>query len=815
MGSVRVAALRNFCSAWCFVAALLCISLLALCTSCGGGSKALPDKEEASPLSGLDSLPPPAALRHVSYTPAELVCCGWEYITAHGFPQQNVCGVDECAEFTPDWTPADPSADGLAYSCYGFDMADYDRAEKITFTWDQEGDPGDLWIGLADFARNCWSWHTLDGGTTLELPLADYIDPVEKRMLILPVMTGTSTWHLNRIHVGDLASVSGSVFMDEFGMGLYDAEVVLAGPEDYTARADYGGQWSVEGVLPGTYEVTPYLIGWSFTPASSSLTVDDLQEQVEDFIGTPLPAHTASGMVVDTKLNPLGGVELVVAPQDSPYGSVSTWSDYDGNWFIDLPDGDYTVTPDMAGWFFTPESRQFTIAGGSVFVDTFTGEPLPGYLVDGYVYEPDGVTPVSDVQLSLMDDEQGLYYYAFTDPSGYWYAPEVVDGNYIVEPMLYGWMFQPEVQYITVAGDNLRVPPFTAGALSQYTVDGYVYLDDGSTPVPSVQVQLMGDYGWYYATTNSAGRYIFSGVYEGYYDVSPADIHYEFEPQMRSINVKGDMTVDPFLATTLPTFKVDGYIYQPDGTTGVEGVLVTVYAYIPAGSSFEATTGADGYWQAPAVPNGWYTVWPFRQGYSFEPPDQAITVEDADVTVDDFIGTALPSYTMSGYVYELDGSTPVPGVTVSLYGWSYEFETATDINGYWELDEVFEDSYTVVPMLAPWVFTPLFREVEVSGGNVVVDPFLGEMLPAWTVDGYVYETESTTPVPDVDIWFYCDEMTYRCTTDVDGHYEVPLPAGFWVASPDSSCFSFDPSYQEFTVSGAALTLPVFYATPGG
>jgi len=83
------------------------------------------------------------------------------------------------------------------------------------------------------------------------------------------------------------------------------------------------------------------------------------------------------------------------------------------------------------------------------------------------------------------------------------------------------------------------------------------------------------------------------------------------------------------------------------------------------------------------------------------------------------------------------------------------------------------------------------------------------------VSGYVLETESEAPIPDIKVWFAGGGMTFWCITDANGYYEIPLPNGDWEASPNDSCWKFDPLSQLFTMAGAAQTLLPFYATPSG
>lgn len=796
---------------------LLCLAF-ALLASCGGGQASLPDRGSLAPVhdDGSFNLPPPSALKTVSYTPAGLRCCGADYLAAPGVPLQNADGSGECCTFTPDWTPANPTPGGLAYACYAFDLEGYDRPHVISFSWDQAGASGDCWVGLADLARDCWTWHPLPADNALATDLTPYIDAGTGQLLVLALFTGSAPWELNRIKVGDLVAMSGRVLEDDGETPLYGAEVVANGAEMYFTTVDYDGNWSFAGLPPGSYSVGAYLIGWDITPYSREAVLDSDDVVVEDFTGTLLPAHTVSGYVYE---NPgdwgLPGVEMQFIPLFGAGGGVSAWTDFDGFWTIDLPDGSFTVEPSLTGWTFTPDKRNFTVSGADTTVPDFLGEQLAGYTIDGYVYCDDGVTPLPDIQINVTNELLEIFYYASTDSDGYWSVTGTLEGDYTVEPMWPGYVFEPPSREITVAGADVRVDPFLGTELGQFTVDGYVYLDDGVTPLAGVSLELTGVSGWFWADTDSLGHYIFESIYAGNdYHVVPQDNRYSFEPQEYAFDLTGDLTLDPFLATELPTFAVDGYIYETDGVTPVEDVYVQVYPYMGS-TSFEAYTDTGGHWLISAVPPGFYGVLPQKQGWTFEPQDQSLEVTDHDVTVDDFLGSAQPFYVMDGYVYELDGTTPVPGVTIFAYGLMYNFETTTDTDGHWVIDEAFEDTYEVTPSLAPWEFTPPSRTVEVSGGDITVDDFLGEELEAWLVDGYIYEDGTNTPVPDVQLQCYNGEILYYCTTEGDGHYEILLPNGDWEVYPVPGCWTFTPNWQDITVDGAPITLDVFYATPGG
>jgi len=802
-----------------FHSLLLAALMLAVLTSCGGGrSAACPPDQPTMQLTespGAVELPPPSALRGAAYVPAELLRSGAGFEDGAGYPLQGAVEDGDCCAFSPDWTAGSLSPGALAYACYSFGMTGYDRAHTISFLWDEAGAPADLWVALPDWASDRWVWYQ-PLGEVLETDLTPHIDPETHGMLVLPVLTGQDDWRLSRLVVGDVCILSGNVFLDDQSTPMIGVEIAVDGPGAYVVHTNLSGRWLVSGALPGDYTVTPSLIGCVFNPASREVTADRLDVVVEDFLGTLLPTHTVSGLVVaDPGAEPLQGVEMAISPQDGSGGGFSAWTDFDGTWSAELPDGDFKVVPSKVGWSFSPPDRLFSVSGADLLVDDFTGTELPGHTLDGYVYLADGVTPVEDIQVTVTHDVLELYYYDSTDAAGYWSVTDAPDGDYTVVAYWPGWVFKPTERHVTMAGADVRVEPFLGTEVGQFDIEGYVFREDGVTPLARVSVQLSCDTGWFWDATDDDGYYQFSDIHAGLCTITPSEMRYSFEPPFREFQLGADTTLDPFLATLLPTFCVDGYIYREDGTTPVDGVKVQVYSFGPGGGDFfEATTDAGGYWQVWGVPPGYFTVWPNRQGYTFDPLDQAIQVEDADVTVDDFLGTAEPSYVMDGYVYELDGVTGVPGVPLTLQGLYYHFQAVTDAGGHWQLDEVFDDTYSIWPMLAPWQFDPTSRIVEVSGADVYVPPFYGEELPAWLVDGYVYAADTTNPVPDVEIWLYAEGFTYSCMTDSMGHYGMELPSGEWQAKP-SGCWNFEPYMQSFTVAGEPLTLEVFYATPGG
>ena len=105
--------------------------------------------------------------------------------------------------------------------------------------------------------------------------------------------------------------------------------------------------------------VTPSRAGFSFTPASQSVTVSGASVIGVNFTAQPV---TLSGNIA-------GGAGVTVTLSGA--GSGSTTADASGNYsFSAVTNGTYTVTPSRTGYSFTPASQSVVISGASVAAST-------------------------------------------------------------------------------------------------------------------------------------------------------------------------------------------------------------------------------------------------------------------------------------------------------------------------------------------------------------------------------------------------------------------------------------------------------------
>ena len=131
---------------------------------------------------------------------------------------------------------------------------------------------------------------------------------------------------------------------------------------------DATGGFTVAGLAPGLYTVTPARAGFVHAPASRTVTLLD-GDAVVDFTEAVV-SHTMAGRVVDANGTPLGGVAIALG---GPASSTTT-TDAAGRFafFNVAPGGPLTVTPSLAGFSFAPASHHTQTLGADLEVPLFT-----------------------------------------------------------------------------------------------------------------------------------------------------------------------------------------------------------------------------------------------------------------------------------------------------------------------------------------------------------------------------------------------------------------------------------------------------------
>lgn len=146
------------------------------------------------------------------------------------------------------------------------------------------------------------------------------------------------------------------------------------------------------GSLSALCQLTPSRTGYSFLPASRTVTVPP-DSSGNDFQGsTSGPSYSISGQVADGDGNPLGLVTVTEG------GGVSATSDGNGDYSLTtLVAGTYTFTPTKTGFTFAPGSRSAGLPPDQSGKDfTATGTPISQVIptAGGSLTSADGSTTI-------------------------------------------------------------------------------------------------------------------------------------------------------------------------------------------------------------------------------------------------------------------------------------------------------------------------------------------------------------------------------------------------------------------------------------
>jgi len=257
---------------------------------------------------------------------------------------------------------------------------------------------------------------------------------------------------------------------------------------------------------------------------------------------------------------------------------------------------------------FDPATRAVTVPPGSQTADfvgkcfiaghvrTLAGAPIPTVTVGLY---QGGILKVSSV----------------TDANGRYYFINLATGSYTVQPMPNGHVFSPEYTVVAVPPGSSTTDFIGTGSTS--TISG-VIRTAGGAPIFGMSVRLYQGVDLKASvSTNSEGRYTFSGVPYGSYTVRPMSNVTAFSPATRDVTIPPDATDVDFTGSyaLVGTVKTAGGAavpalparnttnIEPDGSSS-SGTCVTAPSADHSGSSRRVpVSGSHASGRAPATRN--------------------------------------------------------------------------------------------------------------------------------------------------------------------------------------------------------------------
>jgi len=234
------------------------------------------------------------------------------------------------------------------------------------------------------------------------------------------------------------------------------------------------------------------------------------------------------------------------------------------------------------------------------------------------------------------------------------------------------------------------------------------------------------------------------------------------------------------------------------GAVSPNGASVSIAVAGPLNTA--TSTNGSGSYNVPGLPAGTYTVTPSKTGYTFTPPNQSVTLTNADATAVNFAAQAV---TISGTVSPLANGA---GATLALAGPMTGSATA-DASGNYSFTGIADGVYTVTPSKSGFIFTPTNQTVTISGGtsstgvNFTIQP-----IPTYMVSGTI--AGGTSAIVSLS-----GSATNSVSADGSGNYSFTgLLNGNYTVTATKSGFTMNPPSQSVTVNSANIAGINFTAT---
>jgi hypothetical protein len=302
------------------------------------------------------------------------------------------------------------------------------------------------------------------------------------------------------------------------GSGAPLAGVTVSASLGSPAVTDAGGVYRL--TLPGGWSgsVTPSLEGYAFQPPSRTFTSLASDQTGQDFTASPAMFRLEGKVLVDGDPGrPLSGVAFQAT------GGLAAISGADGAYLLSVPwDWTGTVTPSLAGAYFSPPERFYYLVRSNQTGQDFSATITRTYLISGTVTNADLSLPAANVRLATEDGRE-----AWSDDAGQFSleVPQYWTGT--LTPLREGFSFAPPSRSYENVQSNRGGQNFSQRSLR--SISGTVRTAAGGA-MAGVTVDFDG--GTTY--TDVTGRYSFPVPYGWSGSVYPSRDDWWFDPGGRS-----------------------------------------------------------------------------------------------------------------------------------------------------------------------------------------------------------------------------------------------------------------------------------------
>jgi hypothetical protein len=228
---------------------------------------------------------------------------------------------------------------------------------------------------------------------------------------------------------------------------------------------------------------------------------------------------------------------------------------------------------------------------------------------------------------------------------------------------------------------------------------------------------------------------------------------------------------------------IDFHIHTANG--GLEGFMYDSVTMEPIDESWISASDGINYYNAGTdddgsytlyLPNGTYEVWGQGDMY-YQEYLESVVIADEYVNIDFYLDPIIFEGNLSGMVFEQGTTNPIPFADLSVWDddfWSY---TTADENGFYYFDMP-NGTFTLSSGHSLY-YTSYVEDIEILSNAITVDIEMEPIIFNGALEGYVYEDNTTNPIPYANIEIQGEGIWFPTMSDDMGFYHFDLPNGFF------------------------------------
>ncbi|MCK5052571.1 MAG: carboxypeptidase regulatory-like domain-containing protein [Candidatus Cloacimonetes bacterium] len=521
------------------------------------------------------------------------------------------------------------------------------------------------------------------------------------------------------------------------------------------------------------------------------------------WIDSMISDYSVSGSVIPTAHN----IIIMAASEDETW---MTTTDASGNYqnFVD-PATEYTL---MA---FDPINVLGGLLSITMYEEVLINGHLTGYdfefiegnsTINGHVLDETGDPVVNVNVFASQGGPSGIV--DPTDEDGY-YELSVIEGNWYVgvnEDDLFPNYMSTNHEEIYVVEGAIETVDFMVYS-TDATITGTVYLDD--IPTPGYDIHAQND---------EIGSSVTISVGNGTYSLSvssEADALGGYNVNVELWEIPGIYVEESYNNIVSGSTNINFHLYTASG--GIEGEILDATTMEPVydcwvnandGTNWFSTgIDDDGYYQLP-LPNGTYQI--EANGNSYYPQYiDDVEILDEMIQMDFLLVPIEFNGALEGFVYEAGTTNPIENVEVSAASAAYYTNTVTDESGYYYFD-LPNGSYTVDAWHNDY-YSFHIEDITINYNIVQLDIELDPISFDGSLEGYVYELDTSIPIPYANIQIASATYWNYTQADMNGYYYFDLPNEIYGADCWKDGY-FDHSVDNIVIANNAVVQD-FYLEP--